>query len=316
MGDRPDERLEAPVSARRWLLVLSGALGVAAAATIVAWTAFGAGAEVDAARAGAAPVAARGSVAPRAQLVAERVEATIEVIVDRSLVDPASVEVRPSFRPYTRVAPVSVERTDSGRTTLLRYRYELQCIDRGCIEAVAGRTFEFAPATVQVPGATGGQGTLSVAFPTMTVASRLAPGDVDEAAFRADAASPPALDYSVEPGLLGWLLAGAAAAVVLALAGAAFALARRTAPPQAAAPAASGTLPPLARALARLDAAAAAGEPERRAALDELARALEPDGRTELVAEIRRRAWSRTAPEEADVRRLAASVAPGSGEEA
>jgi hypothetical protein len=300
------------VSARRALPWLAAVAAVLGAAAIVAWTAFGAGEEPRLEPAGPAPVAGAGWVTPRAHFVADRVEATLDLTVNPALTDPASVEVRAGFRPYTRVAPVEVERVDAADAVLLRYRYALQCIDRACIERVAGATFAFAPAIVQYSSATVGQGTISIEFPEMTVASRLAAGDLAARSFRAGVEAPPELVYAVSPGLMGWLLAGAAAAIVLALGAGAFVLLRRRRSRAVPAEAPAAELAPLPRALARVDAAAGAGEAERRAALDELARALEDGGDPGLAPTARRLAWSRAAPDEDEVRELAAAARNGS----
>lgn len=293
---------------RRFLPWAALAAGVAGATTVLVWTAVGAGDGQPIEPVGGVPVSAVTSVAPRAHFVGDRVVATLDLTVDPALTDPARIDVVTGFRPYTRVAPVEVERRDADGATRIRYTYALQCIDRACVDRVSGERYAFGAATIRYSSSSVGQGTILADWPELTVASRLAPGDLAAREFRADADTPPPLDTAVSPTLLAWLLAGAAALLALAAAAVTALWLRRRSPRTAPTVAATADATQLDRALARVGAAIDGEEPERRAALDELARALERDGRPELAPVARRLAWSRAAPEDEEMRELAGAA--------
>jgi hypothetical protein len=296
----------ARLSALAWLAVAVGLLGAGA---IVA-TALRQGDEDAPVSLGERPVAAVATVSPAASFVGDRIEATLELTVNRDLANPDRIDVQARFRPFTRVEPVTIDRRDASSATVLRYTYVLQCIDRGCVarlpneqQVVPGRAF------VRYEGSEFGISVLPVRWPPITVASRLAPDTAGAPTFRA-AGTPPAPSAGVDPTLLGWLLAGAAAALVLAVAVTAFVLLRRAAPTPVLAEASRDELPPLERALAALERVRNREESERRVALEELARVLEQNGNPDVVDRVRRLAWSRRGPSADEIDAISADVRP------
>ena len=128
----------------RRALVLGVVVAVALGA-VAAFVAFGLsrdGAVPSVASPAGDPVVVGTVIQPSAGLAGDRLTADLTVTVDRTRVDPSSVEVGAFFRPFQRVEPTAVERTDVGETTVIRFRYPIQCIARGCAVDATERTFE------------------------------------------------------------------------------------------------------------------------------------------------------------------------------
>jgi hypothetical protein len=226
-------------------------------------------------------------------LFGERLRATIDVVVDRRLVSPDAVDVGARFAPFDRVGPLERTREDSGRTTLLRYAYPIQCVDRGCAPLGPRREFRLGAATLQYPTSTGIV-TLAVPWPPLLVSSRLTAAELTAPAPRAELSEVPGLTYAVDPAVLGWLLGGAACLLVL---GAGVWVWLRTRAPQAAGESAADEKAVdiqggLELALGRVERAEG-GVPERRLAVHALARELDDP---KLAADARSLAWSAAPP--------------------
>jgi hypothetical protein len=274
-----------------WLAACVGVLGALAIIGLALWQR---GEEAPISR-GERPVTAIAAVHPTASFIGDRIEATLVLTVNRELADPERLNVQARFRPFTRVEPVAIDQRDTADAAVLRYTYVLQCIDRSCVAELPDEE-QFVPgrAFVRYVGSAFGMSVLPVAWPAITVTSRLS-SEADESAFRV-AESPPQPSTSIDPTVLGWLLAGAAAALVLAVASAAFVLLRRGAPEPVSIEPQREELPPLESALETLDRVRDGNEAERRVALDELARALEQDGNPALAPRATQRARERRAP--------------------
>jgi hypothetical protein len=254
------------------------------------------------------PVTAVSSIMPQEHLFGDRLVARLDVRVNGDAVDPGTVRVLARFQPYKRVGRADIARRGVAGSTELRYAFSLQCLERACLPRSSRRSFRFQPAVVQYvlrdePQSTG----LRVDWPPVAVASRLTADDGGSDALRADTSDPPPVSYRMSPILLGWLLTGAAAAIVLAV-GAAGALRVPPVRPVLAAERAKAEVPPLERALAVVEDARDDPEDVRRTALDELARTLDGNGLAALAPEARKLAWSRRAPDPDEVGRLAAAV--------
>jgi hypothetical protein len=288
----------------RWFV---GALTVLAAAAVVLASLWGRRGD-DVPQASGAPVTAVSSIVPQEHLFGDRLVARLDVRVNGDAVDPGTVRVLARFEPYKRVGRAEVTRRGVAGSTELRYAFSLQCLERACLPGSAGRSFRFQPATVQYvlrdePQSTG----LRVDWPPVAVASRLTADDGGSDALRADTSDLPPVSYRMSPILLGWLLTGAAAAIVLAV-GAAGALRVRPVRPVVMDERAKAEVPPLERVLALVEGARNDAEDVRRTALDELARTLDGDGLAALAPEARKLAWSRRPPDPDEVDRLAAAV--------
>jgi hypothetical protein len=286
--------------------VLRAACLVAAVGAVVALVvvALGGGDEPRLAPPSGEAVVLRATVDPVRYAFGDRLTAEIELVVDRTRADPDSVVPAAFFRPFRRVGPIAVERVELGDTTVLRYRYRIQCVDRACVPRGAEKAIELPLGLVRYTPVDGDIVTLPLQWPTVEVASRLPAGvqaDIRArpAAVLADGSLDelPQLDPTGGPLLLGWLLVGAACALVLAVAGW-FAWTLRSGRERAdGAVRDLGGMPPLESALGRVERALASGEePERRRALDELACRLVESDRAELGYEARRLAWSQDGP--------------------
>ena len=255
----------------------------------------------------AKPLTATGTIDRPRHVFGDRLTATIDVVVDNELVDLDAIVVSTRFSPFARVGPIERTRDDAGRTTHLRYVYPIQCVDRGCAPLEAREELELLAARVQYP-APNGVVTVTVPWPGLVVASRLGRDDVVDPSPQADLAALPAASARVDPTVLGWLLGGAACALVLA---AGVWLARRLRPGLAAASATEDVVEDgqgeLERALGLVERADGTVE-QRRLALHALSGAVDD---ASLAADARRLAWSAAPPDIDRMRDLAASVRKG-----
>ena len=294
---------------KRALAVLAGLAAVGGVVALVVLA--GDGREVRVEPPAGDPVVLEASIVPSRYTFGDRLVAELELVVDSERVDPGSVVTAAAFRPFRRLGPIETERLDLGRTTVLRFRYDIQCVDRACVPGEAERVIELPLGLVRYSPRQGDVVTLPLEWPSVEVASRLSSGVRSDVSVRpsalvaqADAEDLPPLRMRGGSQLLGWLLVGAAAAIVLAVGGwLAWRLwPRRSAPAVSEEPAQR----PLEAALARVDRAlAGGGEAERRAALDVLARRLVDAGDIELARDARRLAWSEAGPEHDPVADLA-----------
>ncbi|HSP72657.1 MAG TPA: hypothetical protein VLN26_09830, partial [Gaiellaceae bacterium] len=158
---------------------------------------------VPAARAAtpAPPISADASFTPLVHAFADPVTAEVTVGVDPARIDPASVRVVPSFAPYA-AGPARVDRRDGGRNlVVLRFSYRLRCSSAACVPRAPERSFTLRPAVVRWHGRGGGTGSAQLAWPPLTVASRVTPRDLAFPTLLARV-EPPAPSYSVPPGPL------------------------------------------------------------------------------------------------------------------
>jgi hypothetical protein len=247
------------------------------------------------ARAQGTGVSYRATFSPREALFGDALDARVDVVVERSLVDAASVRVHVDLRPYVPVATRRAERP-AGRFTRVEYRYRLLCLRRRCLPNGPERTIRFAPVRITWHGQ-GRTQTQTILWPPLRLASRLDPQQLSQPVPRSDVVRQPAMTWGVEPKLaVGGLVALAAILLAYPLA-LAVRLGRRgwyvlrTSRLE--------RLSPLERALELLRRAAAGGEsaPSRRA-LERVARELHDDP---LGEDARRLAWSRSGPEQQEM---------------
>jgi hypothetical protein len=91
----------------------------------------------------------RGELVPDVHAFGDPVVARVEVVLDRSKVDPDDVRVSTDFDPYDKVGGTRVEREDLGDFTVLRYSTTLRCLTQFCIP----QTFRGETTVSQIPGA-------------------------------------------------------------------------------------------------------------------------------------------------------------------
>lgn len=254
---------------------------------------------VPAARAGtpaAPPISADASFAPLVHGFGDPVTARLTVAVDPVRIDPGSVRVTASFAPYA-AGPARVDRGAAGpHLVVLRYSYRLACSTAACVPRAPERSFALRPARIAWRYRGGDAGSASLAWPRLTVASRLAARDLAAPALLARA-EPPAATYSVPPGALGiGLYALGAALAAAGLVAIAVLLRPR---------ARIVVTPPLQHALELVELCAAGEVVERRRALYTLALALE-EARLEPESHAARKlAWAPAAPDPDGMRQLA-----------
>jgi hypothetical protein len=261
-------------------------------------------------------VVARVKLAPQSVLFGDAVTATVDVVVDRTRVDPRDVSVRTNLLPYLPVGRIIRTRTDVGNLTELRTTSRLQCLEQRCALPAARLRIKFPPALVIYRLRDGGPRRRLIArWPPVLVDSRLDTEAVAQskllafgAPWRADVATMPRISYRADPALLEWglltvglaLLAGGAGLVAVGVGrgGALSALFARRARP----------LPPLEHALAQVELARRDGFAARRRALELLARELRSSGADELALDARELAWASPGPDDGTTSELAGRV--------
>jgi len=273
-------------------------------------------AHAHAAGAQARDVVARVRLAPQSVLFGDVVTATVDVVVDRTRVDPRDVEVRTTLLPYRQLGRVLRSRTDVGNLTELRTTTRLDCLEERCARPAARLRIRFPPALVFYRPRSGGPlRRVNIRWPPVVVDSRLDTQAVAQskllafgAPWRADVATMPRVGYRVDPAVLEWgllaigvlLFGGGAGLVAVGLGrGGALSrvLARRT-----------PALPPLEHALAQVELARRDGSAARRRALELLARELRKTGADELALDARELAWAEPSPDDGLTAELAGRV--------
>lgn len=289
----------------RRLLVAASGLVVVVAATATALLLLGDRSTPESEpRLNANGVAASAAVTSRQHLFGDTVSASVEVVVDRERVDPASVSLRTRFDPFEPVAGLRAERRDAGRLGRVRFSVELRCLEVECVSIRAARTFAFPTGVVVADGERVG----AFRWPRIEVGSRVAQSVVASGstavgnAWRADVADLAAPTYRISPGVARVLLLGLAAVLALAAVAILVLALRRRAP-------ARPRVPALELALRLLEKARRSGEPaEERKALDLLSTELSRAGESTLAHTASELAWARPRPASSATERLSESV--------
>lgn len=250
------------------------------------------------------------SIAPTTHLFADPVAARLEIVVDRTLLDPERIDLEATFGPYEQVGEAELVRKDFRQYTRLRYEFTLRCLTLACVpeevQAEVGpggargehRTFRLAPARILYDDPSGDLPPVlrSVAWPPLTSVSRLSVALVQsEFPFRATPTALPAASYRVSPPLLAGALVLAALAFLVLPTRLGLRWWRRRHPP--AVEEAEHERTPLERAILLVEWANERPDArDRRKALEQLADELEQGGETKLAEEAGALAWSRVAP--------------------
>ena len=241
------------------------------------------------------PLVVRTSLQPSATHFGDLVVAQVAVDLDSTRVSASSLQLQPTFTPYTQNGLASITRSKAGDEETVLYTYDLQCVTDGCLPTSS------KPLTVQFPTfgvlVRSGARTLRAegAWPALSVATRLAPSDVARSKpdFRHAATLPPP-HYDASPALSGFLtvagaLLAAGALVLIGLEVAAL-LARRRAEEAA-------RRTPLQLALVYARQAARRPDPaDRRKALGLLSEALAGAGDESLAGSADDAAWAEEPP--------------------
>jgi hypothetical protein len=259
----------------------------------------------------------RSSITPARSLFGQILTARADFVLDPRVVDPASVELAPDFKPF-RVRSESRRTVPGlGRATIVRFEYELQCISRKCIPLDRNRgatAFRVSPSPAAARTPDGRKLALRVRWPDFGVQSRLTDEDIGLSTPHIDAGlTPPRVSWGVSPDLVGALALGASVLLVLGAGWlVATAVRRDTRPLRAQRVLAHFT--PIERALVLVEHAASRGEiPESRKALERLAVELRRVGVDTRADEAEELAWSERGPREDTVAALAAAVRSNGG---
>lgn len=275
----------------------------------------------------------RGQLVPDVHTFGDPIVAQIDVVLDRTKVDPGDVRVRTDFEPYEKVGPTRVERDDLGDYTLLRYTTTLTCLSQLCIPRtregevtvsqipglppfLPGQArdekvkYQFPPSVVTVSAEPEGKTLGRVVWPPLRSLSRINWFDSSVVGqgfpFVADVTPVSEPDYRVAPAVLGPALLAFALAL-LAIPG--FLVWDRRRRSAVHAVEAGPALSPLERALRLVEwASRRPSVDERREALEALAYELEAD---ERAARARERGWSPPAPEPEEMEELVAAIRKG-----
>ena len=237
-------------------------------------------------------IAVTTSVTPTVVAFGTPVVATADVVADARIVRPDTIRLQTDFTPYEAAGEPTVERTVTGDTAHVVFRFPLRCLREGCDPAGARGVAQFEPGLVRYrfrdsPGA----GRDIADWPPVEVASRVRAADVEGIRWRASQTELSPVTTRFGPkGLAIVLLLGAGALV-----GGAVWLGRRLwhVPPVAESAEPEVERPPLERALAlALAEGNGSSVSDRRRALERVARELSALGLDKLADEARALAWS------------------------
>lgn len=273
----------------------------------------GSGDEIPALPAGSF-VSATGSLGPSIHLFGDTITSELDVVVDKSRLDPGRVSVKTFFEPYKAAGKTQVTRNDAGNLAHLSYRTQYRCLERPCLtstlgtitnpEGAAPRTFRFPPGEVRYtePGTKDPRLLRVVRFRPVEAVTRINAQDVTQVygfPFRASFTPLPALTKRVSPTTLALLLL-LLTALLLVLPAALIARwvrSKRQPPPPDPEPEPTA----LERAIALVEwSLTRENGAERRAALDALATELDTLDSNGLAEETRVAAWSPRSPSPAD----------------
>jgi hypothetical protein len=266
-------------------------------------------------------ITARAVIAPRIVLFGDTVRARVDVVLDRSRVDPESVQVVAPFSPWEIVAGPERVKRDAGSMTYLRTTYVLRCLSSPCLPPGQTMQLEFDPVRVTFARLPSGQSrvtrnTLRLDWPVLAVYSRFASASFEGRAalatpWRAELVSFPAASHRAPPGLMLALLLGGGAMFALVGAVLVYLAWPRRVPVPPVEPEAPPLprLTPLQQALALLeDAARPDGAEGRRRSLELVAEVLAEWGDDDLARSARVLAWSEHEPAIEETTGLAARV--------
>lgn len=256
---------------------------------------------------------------PSSVLFGDPVTATARIVVDTRTIDPATISLEPSFKPFQAFATTRTLVRGVGKAAEVRYVFTIQCVTGACVNAMEQEQRGGAVRTVpiQLPAATvtalardGSPVRLDATWPPLTVHSRLTADDVARGEPVAPTFAPAGDDSRASADTVGGVLT-TLAIVLLIIAGlltASVVLSRRR-ERQLRLPAHLG---PIDRALALARHAISDGDLDGgRKALERASSELEQSGRVELAETAGRMAWSPPGPTVDEVEDLARLVRSG-----
>lgn len=208
----------------RRLVIVVGLAAAVAGAFVLAFVVLDGDERTDAgAELELADIEAEATLSPAVALFGDTVLAHVDVLLDKSRVDPDSVRVGAEFAPFEIVGPPQRLRRDAGSRAYLRRTFVLRCVSGTCVPSGESARYEFPPARIAfVATGDGARDTSSISapMPSVRVYSRFtalgAGTDRGSAPWVVDLVSLPPASYRLAPGpLMALLLSGAAAAAFL-----------------------------------------------------------------------------------------------------
>src|SRR5919106_5021843 len=91
---------------------------------------------------------AEASFSARAAFFGDTVLAHVDVLLDKTRVDPKSVRVAADFAPFELIGRPERRRRDAGDSSHVRTTFVLRCLSGACVPASESERFEFASARV------------------------------------------------------------------------------------------------------------------------------------------------------------------------
>jgi hypothetical protein len=254
------------------------------------------------------------NVTPARSLFGEVLTARARIVVDPGAVDPSRIRLVTDFKPYRVRGESHRISSGPGRTVVVEFAYQLQCISRECLprgggRAAAAEVVRLPAGTATLPQRDGRSVARKVSWQAVAVQSRLTADEIGLSTPSAMAAAPPAaVTWRVSPGRLAGLSFAAALLLTLAAAWLVATVVRRDLR-LVRAPRIPAHLTPVDRALALAQHAAAHGEvDESRKALERLAIELRRRQEEAQAKAAERLAWSEVGPSRVTVDALAQSV--------
>ena len=263
-------------------------------------------------------IAASGSLGSPIHLFGDTITADVNVVVDKTKLDPGRISLKTFFAPYEPIEEMEVSRREAGNLAEVRHRLRLRCLERACITSTLGtiqnpggsapRTFRFQPAQVQYtdPGKTEPRLLRTVRFGPLESVTRINAQDVTQVygfPFRGNVTPLPATSQRMSPTTLALVLLLLAAALLVLPATLILRWWRERRRPPPPEPEPEPTA--LERAIALVEwSLERENGAERRAALEALASELdvvEPNG---LGDETRVAAWSPPSPSPGEADRI------------
>jgi hypothetical protein len=299
------------------------ALGLAAVAVAAALTFVALRDESRPASTSNVRVTTRAFFSPQSHLFGEPVKAQIDLLAKKEEFQPGTETITVDFSPYRIIGSPRKEIRDLGPDWQLSYIVTLNCVRTVCLPQGETREFEFPDIRVvfKSPPPPGrkfkdrrlDQRTTGADVPSLKVASRLGPFDVQEARWRSSVRELPPVSYRITPGWLTfWLLAGAALLVAVAAGAVGFFVRRAREEARVQEAEAAAVRSPLEQALALVHESSGNGDPQlERMALAGLARELRDEGLAELADTAERLAWFEEPPSRAAVEALTAQIRDG-----
>jgi hypothetical protein len=259
---------------------------------------------------------------PASSLFGDELTARAGILIDAESVDPRTVRVQASFRPYRIVSTRRQVSDDIGRATRVDYTFRLQCLTLACLAAIEreggnGRVrvtpIRFAPARVVARTRDGMPATSELGWPRALVRSRLTPAEIAAGEVRRSAFTASPVSYSISPHLLGGSLL--ALAMLLTLGGGYLIASALLGEPRLAGRLRRrARLTPLERALALVRDATENGDTTAgRKALERLAAELRREGDHARAAAAGRLAWSEQRPTREAVQELTSGLGSTNG---